>query len=376
MKVTFFINYLNHHQAPVADEMYKLLGDGFHFVATLPRDNRQLKGGEDYSLRPYCIMATESDDAHRTALELAESADVCLFGACSQEYAVRRAVHNPNGLAFETGERWLKRGLLNLFSPVLRSWWLNYHRYYCKANFYKLCSGTFVASDDMRLGCYKGRHFKWGYFTDVPSDYSFAAKPSNKEIRLMWCARFIEWKHPEIAIDCAKRLKDQGYNFQLEMYGDGPIRGKCEEMVKRAGLYNEVIFHGNVHNTEIRQAMKASDIFLFTSDRQEGWGVVANEAMASGCCIVASDRIGAAYYLVRNGGNGYTFRDRDAGSLFKAVKHLIDNPQERIILSKQASNDMSTIWNPNRAALNLLQLIDDLQAGNDTSIIEGPCSKA
>lgn len=376
MKVTFFINYLNHHQAPVADEMYKLLGDGFHFVATLPRDSRQLKGGEDYSLRPYCIMATESDDAHRAALELAENADVCLFGACSQEYAVHRAVHNPKGLAFEMGERWLKRGLLNLFSPVLRSWWLNYRRYYHKANFYKLCSGAFVAIDDMRLGCYKGRHFKWGYFTDVPSDYSYATEASNREIRIMWCARFIEWKHPEIAIDCAKRLKNQGYNFRLEMYGDGPIRGNCEEMVKKAELSDKVVLYGNVHNTLIRQAMKTSDIFLFTSDRQEGWGVVANEAMASGCCIVASDRIGAANYLVRNGYNGYTFPDRDAVSLFKAVKHLIDNPQERILLSKQAWIDMSTIWSPNRAALNLLQLIDDLQAGNDTSIIDGPCSKA
>lgn len=376
MKVTFFINYLNHHQMAVADEMYKLLGDDFHYVATMPRDNRQLKGGDDYSLRPYCIIATESDDTHRAALELAESADVCLFGACSQEYAVHRAVHNPKGLAFEMGERWLKRGLLNIFSPVLRSWWLNYRRYFHKANFYKLCSGAFVATDDMRLGCYKGRHFKWGYFTDVPLDYSYAAEASNREIRLIWCARFIEWKHPEIAIDCAKRLKNQGYNFRLEMYGDGPIRGNCEEMVKKAELSDKVVLYGNVHNTLIRQAMKTSDIFLFTSDRQEGWGVVANEAMASGCCIVASDRIGAANYLVRNGYNGYTFPDRDAVSLFKAVKHLIDNPQERILLSKQAWIDMSTIWSPNRAALNLLQLIDDLQAGNDTSIIDGPCSKA
>lgn len=376
MRVTFFINYLNHHQMAVADEMYKLLGDDFRYVATMPRDNRQLKGGEDYSLRPYCIIATESDDTHRAALELAESADVCLFGACSQEYAVHRAVHNPKGLAFEMGERWLKRGLLNLFSPVLRSWWLNYRRYYRKANFYKLCSGSFVASDDKRLGCYKGRHFKWGYFTNVPSDYSYAAETSNRELRLMWCARFIRWKHPEIAIDCAKRLKDQGYNFRLEMYGDGPIRGNCEEMVKKAELSDKVFLYGNVHNTQIRKAMKTSDIFLFTSDRQEGWGVVANEAMASGCCIVASDRIGAANYLVRNGYNGYTFPDRDAVSLFKAVKHLIDNPQERILLSKQAWIDMSTIWSPNRAALNLLRLIDDLQARNNTSIIDGPCSKA
>lgn len=376
MIIAHFCNYLNHHQVAVADEMYKLLGEDYHFVATLPRDSRQLKGGEDYSWRPYCILAAESDDAHRASLELAETADVCLFGACSQEYAVQRAVRNPNGLSFEVGERWLKRGWLNVLSPVLRSWWLNYRRYYRKANFCKLCSGAFVSGDDRRLGCYRNRHYKWGYFTEVPSTDAPAAEPSSHCVSLLWCARFIDWKHPELAIDCAKRLKGEGYGFRLDMYGDGPIRGKSEALAKNAGLYDEVFFHGNVHNTEIRQAMCAGDIFLFTSDRQEGWGVVANEAMASGCCIVASDSIGAAPYLVKNGVNGYTFRDGDADSLFKTVKQLIANPQERIRLSKQAWEDMSTLWLPHRAALNLLQLIKDLQAGNDTSITEGPCSKA
>ena len=376
MTIVFYCNYLNHHQVAVADEMYGLLGEDFRFVATLPRDNGQLKGGGDYSSRPYCILAAETDDGHRQALELAVEADVCVFGACSQEYAVRRAVANPAGMAFEVGERWLKRGWLNVASPVLRAWWLNYRRYFRKANFYKLCSGAFVAGDDERLGCYKGRHYKWGYFTEVPSSDAPAVEASGQCTSIMWCARFIDWKHPELAIYCAKRLKGEGYGFRLDMYGDGPIRGKCEALAKNAGLSNEVNFHGNVHNTEIRQAMRAGDIFLFTSDRQEGWGVVANEAMASGCCIVASDRIGAAPYLVKNGVNGYTFRDGDADSLFKIVKHLIDNQQERMRLSKQAWKDMSTLWHPRRAALNILQLINDLQAGNDTSITEGPCSKA
>ena len=376
MTIVFYCNYLNHHQVAVADEMYGLLGEDFRFVATLPCDNGQLKGGGDYSSRPYCILAAETDDGHRQALELAVEADVCVFGACSQEYAVRRAVANPAGMAFEVGERWLKRGWLNVASPVLRAWWLNYRRYFRKANFYKLCSGAFVAGDDERLGCYKGRHYKWGYFTEVPSSDAPAVEASGQCTSIMWCARFIDWKHPELAIYCAKRLKGEGYGFRLDMYGDGPIRGKCEALAKNAGLSNEVNFHGNVHNTEIRQAMRAGDIFLFTSDRQEGWGVVANEAMASGCCIVASDRIGAAPYLVKNGVNGYTFRDGDADSLFKIVKHLIDNQQERMRLSKQAWKDMSTLWHPRRAALNILQLINDLQAGNDTSITEGPCSKA
>lgn len=377
LKVVFFWNYLNHHQMPVADEMYRLMGSDFRFVATLPRNDKELKGGVDYSSRPYCILAAESEDAHRMALEYAGTADVCLFGACSQEYAVHRAVHNPKGLAFEVGERWLKRGWLNILSPVLHRWWINYQRYYRKANFYKLCSSAFAADDDERLGCYRGRHYKWGYFPDVIADFSSCKTIDNKKcIRLMWCARFIGWKHPELAIACAKRLKEEGYDFLLEMYGDGPLREKCEMTVQRAGLSDKVKFCGNVHNIRILQAMRENDIFLFTSDRQEGWGVVANEAMAAGCCLVSSNKIGAAPYLIRDGINGYLFRDGDETSLFKTIRYLIDYPGKRRQLSMQAQKDMATLWSSRRAAQNLLQLIDDFQNDRKISIKEGPCSKA
>lgn len=377
MNIVFFWNYLNHHQVLVADEMYKLQGEQFRFVATLPRDPRELKGGVDYSSRSYCILAAESENAHRVALEYARTADVCLFGACSQEYAVHRAVHNPKGLAFEVGERWLKRGWMNLLSPVLRTWWMNYQRYYRKANFFKLCSSAFAAQDDERLGCYGGRHFKWGYFTDVPAKGSPRKTPvAHQRIRLMWCARFIGWKHPEMAIDCAQRLMEDEYDFILEMYGDGPLREKCEKRVQKTGLSDKVKFYGNVHNIKILQAMNESDIFLFTSDNQEGWGVVANEAMAAGCCIVAGDKIGAAPYLIRDGNNGYMFRNRDADALYKTVRHLMDNPEERMRLSQQAWKDMGNLWGPRSAAHNLLRLIDDLQNERETTVKEGPCSKA
>lgn len=374
MKLVFFWNYLNHHQMPVADEMYKLIGGNFHFVATLTRNDKELKGDEDYSSRPYCILAAESKDAHREAMEYARTADVCLFGACSQQYAIHRAVHNPKGLAFEVGERWLKRGWLNVLSPTLRTWWLNYQRYYRKANFFKLCSSAYAAADDERFGCYKGRHFKWGYFSDIPYDFSACKtiKPEQR-IRLMWCARFIRWKHPELAIECAERLKEEGYDFLLSMYGDGPLKVKCEKRVQEVGLSDNVMFRGNVHNTEILRAMRESDIFLFTSDRQEGWGVVANEAMAAGCCLVANEVIGAAPYLIRNGVNGYMFSD--ATALFETVRRLIDNQQERAQLSTKAREDMTTLWSPRCAAQNLLQLINDLQNGAEISITKGPCSK-
>ena len=223
MKLVFFTNYLNHHQVLVADELYSLLGDEFRFVATLPVSENDLKGGADFSTRPYCILAGETESACNVAFSLARESDTCVFGACSQEFAVERAKHNPKGLSFEMGERWLKHGLLTIGSPVFRKWLLNYIRYYRKANFHKLCCSSFTASDDVKLGAYIGRHYKWGYFTRVRENFveTCSQDVSTKgKVHILWCARFLLLKHPELVVQLAARLKSDGYDFVIDMYGD------------------------------------------------------------------------------------------------------------------------------------------------------------
>ena len=226
MTLTFYSNFLNHHQVLIADELYRLLGEDFRFIATLPRDEKELKGGADYSSRPYCILARESTEAQDEAMRLARESDTCVFGACSQEYAIERARQKDCGLSFEVGERWLKRGWINILSPRLREWWWNYQRYYHNKPFYKLCSSAFAAEDDRKMFAYKDRHFKWGYFTRVDEDFVVEAPNlgvSTSEIttHIMWCSRFLRLKHPELPVRMALKLKEDGYNFMLEMYGSG-----------------------------------------------------------------------------------------------------------------------------------------------------------
>ena len=93
------------------------------------------------------------------------------------------------------------------------------------------------------------------------------------------------------------------------MYGDGPLREKMEQLVNELGLRDYVHFMGNVPNEIIHQTMRETHIFLFTSDREEGWGAVANEAMSEGCLLIGADEIGAVPYLVKDGENGVFIDD-------------------------------------------------------------------
>lgn len=391
MIIVFFWNYLNHHQLPVADAMYDLLGDNFRFVATLPRNEKELKGGVDYSNRPYCLLAGESDEAHKRALMYAEVADVCVFGACSQEYAIHRATLKPEALSFECGERWLKRGWINVLSPVLRQWWLNYMRYYRKANFYKLCSSAFAAQDDEKLGCYINRHFKWGYFTHVVDKLSKCFEDINdhqKYVRIMWCARFLKLKHPELPVLMASRLKRKGYSFVLDFYGEGEELEPTKRLAEKLKLNDCVNFHGAVPNNLVHEAMRKAEIFLFTSDRYEGWGAVANESLSEGCVLVASDAIGSSPYLINEGVNGFMFHSSKKRCSFKnpdqkaldsicvKVEWLLSHPTERQKMRLEARDTMVNLWSPRKAAENLLTLIEELLNGKAITILEGPCSKA
>lgn len=375
MTLTFYSNYLNHHQVLIADELYSLLGDKFHFVATLPRNEKELKGGKDYSDRPYCVLASESNENRNRAMTYARESDVCVFGACSIEYAIERAKQKECGLSFEMGERWLKRGIINILSPNLIRWWLNYIRYFHKKPFYKLCSSSYAAADDRALGAYRGRHYKWGYFTAVPKDIE-VKNSSKTEPSIMWCSRFLDWKHPELPVRMAALLKQKGYEFQLDIYGAGVEEEPTKLLIQQLGVEDIVKMHGAQSNDKVLQAMREHEIFLFTSDRFEGWGAVANESMANGCAIVASNAIGSVPYLVKDGINGCIFESENVESLTKKVEWLLNHPKERYNMQCEARRTMTDMWSPKKAAEALLILINCLQEEKDTTINDGPCSKA
>ncbi len=68
-----------------------------------------------------------------------------------------------------------------------------------------------------------------------------------------------------------------------------------------------------------------ADVFVLPS-RYDGWGVVVNQALGAGLPILASDHVGAAHDLVREGENGFTFPAGDATALAAAMLRYAENP--------------------------------------------------
>lgn len=377
MNIAFYTNFINHHQVLLADELYLLSGGQYCFVETMPMFDWLKSGGyDDFSSRPYVLQAWKDDVSKKKAEELCINVDVAIFGADSLEYQIMRT--KTGKLSFEASERWLKKGILNLLSPrLLRNMWY-YHTLFRKKPVYKLCSSAYAAGDQYKMFSFKDRCYKWGYFTRV-DHYDIEASLDNRqatEFRLMWCARFLKWKHPEMAIKLAARLKAKDYAFTLDMYGSGVELERMQLLARQLEVTDVVRFCGNLPNDQILEQMRCHDIFLFTSDRNEGWGAVANEAMSNGCVLVGSDAIGSVPFLVKDGENGCVFKSCDLDSLMNKVEYLLNNRTEIRRLAVNGYLTMKTVWSPENAARNLMTLIDDLRNGRDTSVADGPCSKA
>lgn len=389
MKIVFYSLVLNNHQVNVADELWKMTGHSYCFVELANLQGVYRKGdSHDYCDRPYLLQAWKSNSAYLRAMELARIAECCVFSGV-QALPFLKERMKLNLLSFDMSERWLKRGFFNLFSPAIFKMFLAYHiGGWRKKPIYKLCCSAFAAADHYRLFTYLGRCYKWGYFTRVEENLNLLNKSSNAIIRIMWCSRFLQLKHPELPILLAHRLKSKGYQFMLDMYGDGAYENSAKQLASNLGVEDVVIFNGSEPNEKLLSDMQLHSIFLFTSDKNEGWGAVANESMANGCVLVASDAVGSSPYLIENGQTGLLFRSPKVKSnihrpdlsaldaLCEKVEYLLDDPRRIRKIQQKSIALMQQVWNPRIAAERLLILVDGLCRGVEKPFPEGPCSKA
>lgn len=372
MKVVFVSNYLNHHQKSFCDYMNNFC-DEFHFIAT---DIQNIQGYQKISQADYVLVHNDKNKA--LISEKIIEADFVIYGSTLQELISIRMAKNK--LSFLYSERFYKRGtwrrwnpktLIKLYKRVVK---------YRKSNMYVLCASAFLPYDLKLIGFPPSKCYKWGYFPEVIQDSIENLKIRKKRIEgktsLLWVGRLIELKHPEVLIELAERLMCAGYLFDVTIIGDGPMRGVIQNLIDEKSLKNFIHLEGTKSQTEVRQFMEKSNIFLFTSSHQEGWGAVLNEAMSSGCTPVGSHGIGSVPYLIRNKENGLVYQFGNSHSFVAAVMKLLDNPALCDEMGRNAYIDMSDLWNAEVAANRVLVLGRNLLIGMKTNYKNGPCSKA
>ena len=186
----------------------------------------------------------------------------------------------------------------------------------------------------------------------------------------------IDWKHPEVPILVAKRLKEKGYQFHLKMIGVGPLFGEMENLIKKNALENHVSLLRTMPPQEVRKHMENSSIFMFTSDQNEGWGAVLNEAMNSGCVVVANQQIGSVPFLLNDGKNGRCYYKNKIKKIVKIIEDLFNDEEKTAELGKNAYDTIVDHWSAKNATERLVEICTKLLVGKKDFFEDGPCSKA
>ena len=382
MRLVFVSNYINHHQLPVSRELNRLCqehGGSYAFVQTEPMEQERVAMGWGDNLSEADFVCNYWED-EQDCQRMIDDADAVIFGGCEDEKYIeaRLGAGKP---VWRYSEPLYKTGRYKFVSP--RGLRKKYHDHtrYRKKRVYLLCAGAYVAGDFRLVGAYGGKRFRYGYFPafrqqDMEKLMAGKDQASQGRLRLLWAARMIDWKHPETALQVAAGLRDRGINFRLDMIGGGALAQEMQTQAKALGLEQQVSFLGFCNPEKTREYMEKAHIFLATSDRQEGWGAVVNEAMNSGCALIAGKGMGAAPYLIRQGKNGYMYDHKNTRQAVDIALELAGDAAQRRRMGSAAYETVRTLWNPQVAAQRLYACIAAEISGQELpEYVDGPLSR-
>jgi glycosyltransferase involved in cell wall biosynthesis len=169
-------------------------------------------------------------------------------------------------------------------------------------------------------------------------------------------SRFIAKKNLIRLLDAyaAYRQRAGANAWYLVLLGDGAFRTAIESRIAEADLAGNVVLAGFRQYDELPAWYGLASAFIHPSTIEQ-WGLVVNEAMASGLPVLVSNRCGCAPDLVEDGVNGFTFdpsRVEALAGLMQRVAALTD--EERAAMGR-AGQRIIADWGPERFADGLMQ---------------------
>ena len=375
MKITFYSNFMTHHQLPFCLEMQKKYGDDFKFVSTVKINEERISLGYKDMDRDYdfIIRAYESENEHKKAMDLAINSDVVIMGSTlTDEFGVERLKYDK--LTFRYYARIFYNGIDFKNLKVVYN---KHFKYRKNKKLYLLCASGYGPNDFNKFGMYKNKCFKWGYFPAVKTydvNLLIQKKELNNPIKILWVGRFIKEKHPEYMVKLAEKLMKANYKFKIEMIGNGELFEKTKNQILKNKLEDYIELVGSVSSDNVRTYMEKSNIFVCTSDKTERWGVVLNEAMNSACAVITNKDVGAVPFLIQSEENGLLYSNFN--NFYDAVQNVILDEALRDKISINAYNTIRNKWTAENACTNFSKLIDDIINSKTPSIKEGPASLA
>ena len=389
--IIYVTNKWAHYQGSVCRELAKLLGSENFKMLLLDPLETNIGGNENeihkkmnWSHHPpredWIVQPPETVKELLAGdwISMLRNADIAVVGAmygCKETFSALNGRIADGKLTFIVNERYFKTKLRLRDFVNLHLWRLLQvlHWRFSKKNVHYMPTAYNGPKDLRFMKACKGKMWRWAYFpevSDAPTE-----KPIYEKMRVCWCGRMIRCKHVEYIIEALALLKNETLEkIDVTIVGEGETRTEMEQLAKKRGVDGVVSFKPFLSPMGVLDFLTGQDVYVFGSDRGEGWGCALQESMDKCCVPIANEEAGVTLCVVKDGENGFTFKDGDVGRVADRLEWLLEHPKERKAMGIRAWETMQQ-WSPKVGAERLVMLIDAIKAGDYSKLPQdGLCS--
>ena len=143
--------------------------------------------------------------------------------------------------------------------------------------------------------------------------------------RIISVGRLYPQKNQEMMIRAFAKISDDFPDWQLVIYGEGPLRAELEFLVSSLKLQDRVLLPGRTEN--VIEELRKSKVFCLSSD-YEGMSNAMIEAICVGLPVI-STMVSGTEEMIIDGKNGFLVKNGDEGQMAQCFHVTMGNEKLR-----------------------------------------------
>ncbi len=193
----------------------------------------------------------------------------------------------------------------------------------------------------------------FGYFLPFATLASNLQVPTVGSFTFISAGQLVHRKGIDILIDACALLPSSGWH--LDIYGDGPDRGRLIARAASRGLSSSITFYGTFNNNSLTEKLAAADCAVLPS-RFDGWGAIVSESLGVGTPAICTTACGVAAVVSANPFLRSRTCDTSVNSLRDALSEATQAGRVTPEVRRDIHDHALHVLSPSRAATRFLAL--------------------
>lgn len=166
--------------------------------------------------------------------------------------------------------------------------------------------------------------------TNLPSVYH----GEHRQV-IMTACRLAPQKNLPMLIKAFAKIAEEYPEYKLEIYGSGDEENALRQLIADCRIEKNAFLMG--HSSNIYQIMRECGMYVCTSD-YEGLSNSILEALCLGLPVISTDHpVGGAREMITDHVDGLLVPVGDTEALYRAMKYIIDHPDEAQKMGEEAA---------------------------------------